>query len=234
MNRIASFHLVKERPRRQPLVLLRLATDRPRLRGVDGLLFWRLLGTGRGDDTASGADLLRSAVFAVWRDEAALEQFLAGHPLARRWEHADEAWHVRLRGIGGHGRWNGFAVTDGLVAGDPGGPVAMLTRASVRGRSWRSFARAARQVNAAASDVPGLIAVVGIGEAPVGRLATFSLWDSLESARSYAVDNSAHSQAVTQTRAGDWFSEELFARFEPYRSVGSWGGGDPLADVQDR
>lgn len=215
-------------------MLVRFATDRLRLRGVDGLLFWRLLGTGSGADTASGADLLRSAVFAVWRDEAALERFLAGHPLARRWERADEAWHVRLRGLGGHGRWSGCAVTDGLVAGDPDGPVAMLTRARVRVRAWRSFGGVARQVNDAARDVPGLIAVVGIGEAPVGRLATFSLWESLESARGYAVDNEAHGQAVARTRAGDWFSEELFARFEPYGSTGSWGGRDPLADVQER
>ena len=87
--------------------LARLATDRRRLGDVDGLLFWPLLGTGRGSGTAPGADLCRSALFAVWRDEGALERFLDTHPIAGRWTCADEAWHVRLRGLGGRGRGHG-------------------------------------------------------------------------------------------------------------------------------
>ncbi len=234
MNRIASFHLIREYPRRQPLVLVRLATDRRRLRGIDGLLFWRLLGTGRGDNTAAGADLRRSALFAVWRDEAALETFLASHPIARRWTGAEEVWQVRLRSLGGHGSWNGFAVPEGLVEGRPGGPVAILTRAEVRLRSWRRFAKAAREVNKAARHAPGLVRVVGVGEAPIGRLGTFSVWDSLPTAHAFAEHDSAHHNVVARTRSDDWFGEELFVRFEPYASTGTWNGRDPLAEDQDR
>jgi hypothetical protein len=234
VNRIASFHLIRERPRRQPLVLARLVTDRLRLRRVDGLLFWRLLGTGGGDRTASGTDLRRSALFAVWRDEAALEQFLAGHSVAQRWQRAEETWHVRLRGIGGHGRWNGCAVMDGLVGGNPDGPVVMLTRAKVRLRAWGAFAKAARRVNDTAHTAPGLITLIGVGEAPIGRLGTFSVWDSIGSAVRFASENADHQQAIARTRSGNWFAEQLFARFEPFGSTGSWAGRDPLADVQDR
>ena len=173
----------------------------------------------------------------MWRDEAAHERFLIAHPLARRWRRAEEAWHVRLRSIGGHGTWNGFAVTDQLTPGDPGGrggPVVTLTRAKVRVRAWRAFGKVARRVNAAAYHTSGLIAVVGVGEAPVGRLGTFSVWESIDSAAAFAAGDAAHQEAIGSARTDDWFSEELFARFEPYGSTGTWGGRDPIANGNAR
>ena len=206
-----------------------MATDRRPLRHIDGLLFWRLLGTGRGNATAPGADLSRSALFAVWRDEASLEAFLGEHPIPRRWERAAESWHVRLRGLAGHGAWRGFDVTAGLVEGRADGAIAVLTRADVRWRNWRSFAEGSRTVDRSAHNAPGMIDVVGVGEAPIGRLGTFSLWESLHSARMFAAHDSTHRDMVLATRADGWFGEELFARFEPYGSTGTWDGRDPLA-----
>jgi hypothetical protein len=230
MGRVASFHLVRERRWRAPLVLARLGLDRRRLRVVDGLVFWRLLGTGRGDETASSSDLRRSALFAVWEDEAALDRFLDDHLIARRWEHAEEVWHVRLRGAGGHGAWRGVAVLEGLERGDVAGPVAVLTRADVRPRAWRAFARASRRVGPEARAARGLLAVVGIGEAPIARLGTFSLWASRDDALAFATAMPEHLEVVRRTRADDWYGEELFARFEPFSSSGTWGGRDPLRD----
>jgi hypothetical protein len=71
---VASFHLVREPGWRAPVVLGRLGADRLRLRGVPGLRFARLLGTGSGS-AATGADLARSALFAVWESAGALAGF---------------------------------------------------------------------------------------------------------------------------------------------------------------
>jgi hypothetical protein len=229
MARIASFHLVREPGWKAPLVLSRLGTDRLRLRGVGGLVFWRLLGTGSGDRTGGGADLARTALFAVWDDEADLDAFLSGHPVARRWRGAQEGWHVRLRGIGGHGRWRGVDPLEGLERGTGDGPVAIITRADVRRRSWKAFGAASDVVDAELHTAAGLIDVVGIGEAPVGRLATFSLWESLAAARHFAYAMPDHIAVVERTRAEDWYAEEMFARFEPYGATGTWNGREPLA-----
>jgi hypothetical protein len=229
MGRIASFHLIDEPTWKVPIVLGRLGVDRLRLARVPGLAFWRLLGTGSGDDTGRGADLSRSAVFAVWEDEHVLDSFLADSHIARRWRDAEESWHVRLRSIGGHGTWKGVDPLAGLDAGTADGPVAIITRANVRRRSWRAFGAASEVVDAELHRAPGLVDVVGIGETPVGSLATFSLWESLAAARNFAYAMPDHVEVVRRTRAEDWYAEEMFARFEPYASSGTWNGRDPLA-----
>ncbi|MGB3734734.1 MAG: hypothetical protein WA964_07245 [Ilumatobacter sp.] len=229
MARIASLHLVREPRVKAPLVLARLGVDRPRLSRVDGLAFWRLLGTGRGNDTGPGADLARSALFAVWDDESDLDRFLATHSIARRWDHAAESWHVRLKSLGGHGRWRGVDPLDGMERGSRDGAVAIITRADVRRSAGSAFGRAAREVDTELHTADGLIDVVGVGEAPVGRLATFSLWESMDAVRAFAYAMPRHQQVIEQTRDGDWYSEEMFARFEPYASDGEWDGRDPLA-----
>ena len=229
MGRIASFHLVDEPRWKTPLVLARLGADRLRLANVDGLAFWRLLGTGSGSNTGRGADLSRSALFAVWEDERDLDAFLIGHPIPNRWHGAEESWHTRLRSVGGHGTWKGVDPLDGLESGTADGPIAIVTRADVRRRSWRAFGAASAVVDTELHQAPGLIDVVGIGETPVGSLATFSLWESSASARAFAYAMPEHREVIRRTRAEDWYAEEMFARFEPYGSTGTWNGRDPLA-----
>ena len=229
MGRIASFHLVSEPPWKTPIVLGRLGLDRLRLPRVEGLAFWRLLGTGAGDNTGRGADLSRSALFAVWEDESCLDATFASGPTARRWRAAEESWHVRLRGIGGHGTWKGVDPLDGLEPGSADGPIAIITRANVRRRSWKAFGEASEVVDAELHRAPGLIDVVGIGETPIGSLATFSLWESRAAAKDFAYSMPDHREVIRRTRSEDWYAEEMFAHFEPFGATGTWNGRNPLA-----
>jgi hypothetical protein len=125
------------------------------------------------------------------------------------------------------GRWGGTELP--VVAADPGsGPVAALTRASIRPARLVAFYRSVAAVDARLAAAPGLLASVGIGEWPLARQATFSLWRSAAELRAFAYGGGAHLAVVRRTRAERWYAEDLFARFTPLASAGTWGGSDPL------
>jgi len=230
---VASFHLVREPAWRAPVALARLGTDRLHLRGTPGLRFVRLLGTGRGA-TALGADLARTALFAVWDGPAALAAFEAGwfaERSARVQAAGGEVYGLRLGLLSGHGRWGGrdlLADLRSARAPATDGPGAVLTRATVRPSRWHRFRGSRPPVSRELARARGLRAAVGIGEAPVGLQATFSIWSDAAAVTAFA-RGPEHRAVVRRTREEDWYGEELFARFTPLGSTGTWDGRDPLS-----
>lgn len=234
---VASFHLFRHPAGATLRHLARVPLDRRTLRRHSGARFVRLLGTGRGAQMARSADLSRWAIFATWDDRSTLDRFLARDDLPPR-PGVAERYDVVLEPIAAHGSWDGVDPTGSGVGSRAGvatdharsrvgGPVAVLTRATVRWRRVPAFLRAVPPVDDAVAVADGLWATVGIGELPVGRQATFSLWRDAEAVRRFAYAGDEHADVIRRTRDEGWYGEEWFARFRPIASSGTWDGVDP-------
>jgi heme-degrading monooxygenase HmoA len=220
-------------PSERAWAFAKMGLARPALDGVEGLRFRQLLGTGRGGGMGPGPDWSRYGLLAVWESAESADAFFAESALMREYRrHAREIWTVRLLPVQARGAWEGknpFLPTG--ARGETAGPVAVLTRAAIRWRRlaafWGTLPAASRRLARA----DGLVAAVGIGEAPFVRQATFSLWRSEADVRAYAYESVEHREAIRRTREERWYSEELFARFAPVASEGSWNGRDPLEEL---
>jgi hypothetical protein len=77
-------------------------------------------------------------------------------------------------------------------------------------RFWRSIPPVVLDLHQS----PGLCFSIGIGEAPIGLQGTFSLWESADALRDFAYKNAPHRAVIEDTKRFNWYSEELFARFD--------------------
>jgi len=196
--------------------LTQMGLARPLLIKVPGLRFHKLMGAGRGLGFSIRPDWGRYALLGVWDDETCARRFLAGSRFMRRYRNrAIREATVMLCTITAHGTWGGRNPFLPLVAvpADYHGPLAVLTRASIRPWRLAPFWRRMGQVSKQLAGVPGRVASIGVGEAPFVRQATFSIWESNAAMQEFAYHTPTHRQIIAQTRREQWYSEELFVRF---------------------
>lgn len=181
-------------------------------RDARGLGFHRLMGVGRrfaGIDP----DWSRYVLMTVWRDEADAANFLRGHPgFARYRERATGSAVFHLTATRVTGTWDGTNPF-GPASAEPKGEVAVLTRATLRLRRQLAFWRATEAVVPELDAAPGLVRALPIGELPVLRSGTFSLWESAAAVAAFG-RRPNHSAAVRARAQQGFYAEELFARFE--------------------
>ncbi|TGE11804.1 spheroidene monooxygenase [Hymenobacter elongatus] len=200
-----------------------MGTAQQPLQRVPGLRFQKLLGSGAGGFGAL-PNLHRYGFMAVWESEEAAAAFFATHPLWQQYQQrAAEIWTARLAPLKSHGLWDGtnpFDYATESPAAD--GPVAVLTRASIRLTKARRFWRYVAPVSATIAHAPGVRAAIGLGELPVVRQATVSLWDSAQAMQDYAYRSEKHREVIRLTRQEAWYGEEMFARFRVLGTEGTW------------
>lgn len=192
--------------------------------------FWKLCGSGTGEGFTPRPNWQVWGILAVWPDEAAARADVTDAPVFRRWRaRAAEAWTIFLAPASARGQWSGRCPFHAV--GMPAtGPLAALTRATVRpARALRFWSRVP-DISAMIGTDPNVMLKIGLGEVPLLHQITFSIWPDSDTMARFARGNTAHGRAISAVRAEDWFSEELYARFRILDTIGTWGGRCPLGD----
>jgi spheroidene monooxygenase len=207
-----------------------MALARPALARDKRLSFAKLCGAGSGAGFTFRLDGRMWAIMATWPDEATARDGLATSPVWRRWRaRAAESYSVLLSPVSSRGSWSGVnPFTPQTDTPGPDGRWAALTRATLKPRHLLHFWDHVPGVQDRIAQDPAVAFKIGIGEVPLVHQVTFSVWPDLASMASFARREGAHALAIEAVRSGDWFAEELYARFRILGTQGTWGGFDPL------
>jgi len=189
---------------------------------VPGMGFARVLGSGHEGGFGLKPSLSRQGMLCAFTDDAAASAFIESPRVDDFRRHSRECLTARLKAYSCRGTWGGRRLA--LATGVPSdGPVAALTRASIRPGRAAEFWRKAPPAEASLGAAHGCLLSAGLGEAPLLRQATFSVWDSVASMDAYA-RTGAHLEAIRAAHAGGYFSESMFVRFVPVELRGTWKG----------
>lgn len=213
MNKVVVAYLWKIDRKSLPFAFFSMARDRRRLRRSKGIYFAKMLGTGTGENfTPSDADLSRWGILVVI-DEAQLD-VIDNNAVIKGWKRRSisEAQMI-LDPIASHGLWSGSNPFDWSHTPAAETQVVAITRARIKWLQNFRFWAAVPPVSTELHQSPGLVAAIGIGEAPIGLQGTLSLWENGKALRDFAYKGSAHQGAIEATHRFNWYAEELFSRF---------------------
>ncbi|MEM9884834.1 MAG: hypothetical protein AAF849_03010 [Bacteroidota bacterium] len=200
------------------------------LAGTKGMKFHKMLGSGGKRGFSIFPNFGVYGFLSVWEKEQNATDFFSTHPSHQAFlEHAKQHWTIYLKTNKVHGSWEGASPFQTTISAQKNTLIGVLTRATIYTKHLIHFWKFVPPVSASVHDKKGLLFSIGIGELPLVQQATFSLWESSELMMAYAYKSRYHREVVQKTRELGWYKEELFARFHPYKTVGSWQG---IPDLQ--
>lgn len=191
------------------------------LKEVKGLQVYKLMGSGKTGFNPL-ADWSVYALLQIWDNEEAANIFFEESDLIKKYRtKTTEDCTLFLKNTKANGTWSGKNPFKESGAIDFENPfIAVITRATIKTcllfKFWNYVPIS--QIPLASNE--GLIYAKGIGEVPFLQMATFSIWKDKESLMNYAYGSKEHVKAITKTKELKWYSEELFSRFQPYKSIG--------------
>ncbi|MFK7877465.1 MAG: spheroidene monooxygenase [Paracoccaceae bacterium] len=201
---------------------------RGQMAAVPDIEFWKLCGSGSGEGFTPIPNTGVYAILATWPDEATARARTQNADIYCKYHtRADESWTVYLSTASARGAWSGdapFRETSSYTSG----PLAVLTRASLRPAAAVKFWQKVPDISTVIGDDTNVLFKIGIGEVPWLQQVTFSIWPDTSCMRDFAHKDGPHARAIKAVRDGNWFREELYARFTICGDYGTWGGSSPL------
>lgn len=188
------------------------------LRRNPSVTFAKFLGTSGPSFQPWRATPRRWAMLTCWRH--------APEPARELSPAAIETATLRLRPLWCRGTWDGYSLGAPAARSQvsSNGPLLMLTRSSLRVSRAARFYRAVTPIAADIKTAEGLRVAFGVGEAPLLRQGTISIWASVEAMATFARSSAAHIAAVRATESVGWYDEELFAGLAIDSAEGSIDG----------
>ncbi len=224
---------------------LRLAHGPAALKGIPGLRFAKVMGSGHGGGFSIRPSASHQGLVTVFEHLGQAHDFLSSAYVAAGRERSRQWWSAVMSVASARGEWDGqpWAPTSApallaiphshttpvlqpvaLVSSPvvPGGSaLAVITRASIRPAKALAFWRYAPAAQADLEQAPGCLLAMGLGEAPLVRQCTFSLWQDTPSMLAYA-HTGAHQTAIEAAHRHGFFSESLFLRMQVLAQDGQW------------
>lgn len=222
--------LLDYQPAHQAWGWMRLVQGPGALKETAGLRFAKVMGSGHGGGFSLRPSASHQGLITVFEQEQQALEFLAGTYVAQARERARECWSAVLAVDSARGEWDAqpwastpaaSLSTSAASGADKPQPLAVITRASIRPAKAMAFWRYAPAAQSDLQKAPGCTLAIGLGEAPLVRQCTFSLWRDTPAMLAYA-HAGAHQNAIEAAYRHSFFSESLFVRMRVLNQQGHW------------
>lgn len=208
---------------------LRIAQGASSLGKVPGLRFVKVMGSGHGGGFGLRPSVTHQGLVCVFDKQDQAQAFVDGAVFAQYRARARELCFGLFGIQSSRGAWDGVRWAPDVAAADPvserpqRGLVAAITRASILPTKAAAFWRMAPAAQAQLPQAEGCLLSMGLGEAPILRQCTFSIWRDTAAMDAYA-RTGAHSKAIAATYRNGFFSESMFVRMRVLFFEGVWAG----------
>ena len=211
----------------------RLASGAPGAKSHPGLRFAKVMGSGHEGGFTLRPSATHQGFVAVFDHLNDALDFVQHPYVTEARKRTKESWVGVMRIDSTRGQWDGveWAKTTSSQCDLEGSDaicahperLAVLTRASIRPAKAMAFWRHAPTAQGDLHLAQGCEIAMGLGEAPLVRQCTFSLWENQDDMIRYAHDG-AHRSAIESAHRNGFFQESLFVRMKLLAMSGVWKG----------
>lgn len=196
-------------------------------KNIKGLTFYKLMGSGAANGFSVWPNFGAYSLLCIWENEEYATTYFKDNTFFNLYQSkCTETFTVFANAAEAHGKWDNQQPFEFNTTLERDKPVMVLTRATIRFSKLISFWRRVGNVSKSLETYKGLALSIGVGEWPLIQQATLSIWKSQREMMDYAYKNKKHKEVVQLTRKLNWYKEELFARFVPFKFTGTWNGVD--------